>query len=182
MTDRGMPAELWAHYIQQVNTAQRIAVEDSVLLVFSLKNFIHTLKAPKSFPKGRTRCGFGMWYLESWSIGRMTVVCRGCKGPAVCWRKSCLSPSSHPCRWRVVESWAPGGRQPRLPPLAHRALWDAPHGSWRCSLQSPHETFHKGTRLVFFGRILPLKVLQAVFVLTVLNENESRLLTVKSMW
>uniref|UniRef100_A0A671G2F7 HEAT repeat-containing protein 1 n=1 Tax=Rhinolophus ferrumequinum TaxID=59479 RepID=A0A671G2F7_RHIFE len=52
MTDRGMPAELWAHYIQQVNTAQRIAVEDSVLLVFSLKNFIHTLKAPKSFPKG----------------------------------------------------------------------------------------------------------------------------------
>ncbi|XP_019507348.1 PREDICTED: HEAT repeat-containing protein 1 [Hipposideros armiger] len=52
MTDRGMPAELWAHYIQQVNTAQRIAVEDSVLLVFSLKNFILALKPPKSFPKG----------------------------------------------------------------------------------------------------------------------------------
>ncbi|KAG8516602.1 HEAT repeat-containing protein 1, partial [Galemys pyrenaicus] len=51
MMDRGMPVELWAHYIEQLNTAQRIAVEDSVLLVFSLKNFIHALKAPKSFPK-----------------------------------------------------------------------------------------------------------------------------------
>lgn len=50
--DRGIPVELWAHYIRQVNAAQRIAVEDSVLLVFALKNFIHALKAPKSFPKG----------------------------------------------------------------------------------------------------------------------------------
>ncbi|XP_070257449.1 HEAT repeat-containing protein 1 isoform X2 [Myotis yumanensis] len=40
----------------QVRTAQRIAVEDSVLLLFSLKNFIHALKAPKSFPKG------GVWW------------------------------------------------------------------------------------------------------------------------
>ncbi|ELK32119.1 HEAT repeat-containing protein 1 [Myotis davidii] len=54
--DRGMPVQLWAHYIQQVRTAQRIAVEDSVLLLFSLKNFIHALKAPKSFPKG------GVWW------------------------------------------------------------------------------------------------------------------------
>lgn len=53
--DRGLPVELWAHYIRQVNAAQRIAVEDSVLLVFALKNFIHALKAPKSFPKGRTK-------------------------------------------------------------------------------------------------------------------------------
>lgn len=52
--DRGIPLELWAHYVKQLNTAQRIDVEDSVLLLFSLKNFIHTLKAPKSFPKGRT--------------------------------------------------------------------------------------------------------------------------------
>nr|XP_008527120.1 PREDICTED: HEAT repeat-containing protein 1 [Equus przewalskii] len=51
MMDRGIPVELWANYIEQLNTAQRIAVEDSVLLVFSLKNFIHALKAPKSFPK-----------------------------------------------------------------------------------------------------------------------------------
>ncbi|XP_023604328.1 HEAT repeat-containing protein 1 isoform X2 [Myotis lucifugus] len=54
--DRGVPVQLWAHYIQQVRTAQRIAVEDSVLLLFSLKNFIHALKAPKSFPKG------GVWW------------------------------------------------------------------------------------------------------------------------
>uniref|UniRef100_G1PZM2 HEAT repeat-containing protein 1 n=1 Tax=Myotis lucifugus TaxID=59463 RepID=G1PZM2_MYOLU len=54
--DRGVPVQLWAHYIQQVRTAQRVAVEDSVLLLFSLKNFIHALKAPKSFPKG------GVWW------------------------------------------------------------------------------------------------------------------------
>ncbi|XP_008057279.1 HEAT repeat-containing protein 1 [Carlito syrichta] len=52
MLDRGIPVELWAHYIEQLNSAQRIAVEDSVLLVFSLKNFIYALKAPTSFPKG----------------------------------------------------------------------------------------------------------------------------------
>ncbi|XP_004620418.2 HEAT repeat-containing protein 1 [Sorex araneus] len=51
MTDKGMPEQLWAHYIQQLKTAQRIAVEDSVLLVFLLKIFVHALKAPKSFPK-----------------------------------------------------------------------------------------------------------------------------------
>ncbi|CAK6442246.1 unnamed protein product [Pipistrellus nathusii] len=56
MLDRAMPVQLWAHYIQQARTAQRIAVEDSVLLLFSLKNFIHALKAPKSFPKG------GVWW------------------------------------------------------------------------------------------------------------------------
>ncbi|KAK1328037.1 hypothetical protein QTO34_012459 [Cnephaeus nilssonii] len=54
--DRGMPVQLWAHYIQQASTAHRIAVEDSVLLLFSLKNFIHALKMPKSFPKG------GVWW------------------------------------------------------------------------------------------------------------------------
>ncbi|XP_055969563.1 HEAT repeat-containing protein 1 [Sorex fumeus] len=51
MTDKGMPEQLWAHYIGQLKTAQRIAVEDSVLLVFLLKIFVHALKAPKSFPK-----------------------------------------------------------------------------------------------------------------------------------
>ncbi|XP_037024057.2 HEAT repeat-containing protein 1 [Artibeus jamaicensis] len=51
MTDRAIPAQLWAHYVQQVNAAQWIAVEDSALLVFSLKIFIYALKAPKSFPK-----------------------------------------------------------------------------------------------------------------------------------
>ncbi|KAF3823874.1 hypothetical protein GH733_006878 [Mirounga leonina] len=51
MMDREIPVELWAHYIEQLNTARRVAVEDSVLLIFSLKNFIHALKAPKSFPK-----------------------------------------------------------------------------------------------------------------------------------
>ncbi|XP_045716982.1 HEAT repeat-containing protein 1 isoform X1 [Phyllostomus hastatus] len=56
MTDRAIPAQLWAHYVQQVNAAQWIAVEDSVLLVFSLKNFIYALKAPKSFPKD------GVWW------------------------------------------------------------------------------------------------------------------------
>lgn len=56
MMDRGIPLELWAHYVEQLKTARRIAVEDSVLLVFSLKNFIHALKAPKSFPEGRTSC------------------------------------------------------------------------------------------------------------------------------
>ncbi|XP_026949803.1 HEAT repeat-containing protein 1 isoform X2 [Sagmatias obliquidens] len=54
MMDRGIPLELWAHYVAQLKTARRIAVEDSVLLVFSLKNFIHALKAPKSFPKDDT--------------------------------------------------------------------------------------------------------------------------------
>ncbi|XP_007527955.1 HEAT repeat-containing protein 1 isoform X2 [Erinaceus europaeus] len=51
MIGRGMPVELWAHYVEQLNAAQRIVVEDSVLLLFSLKNFIHALKVPKSFPK-----------------------------------------------------------------------------------------------------------------------------------
>uniref|UniRef100_A0A452FRY1 HEAT repeat-containing protein 1 n=1 Tax=Capra hircus TaxID=9925 RepID=A0A452FRY1_CAPHI len=54
MMDRGIPLELWAHYVKQLNSAQRIDVEDSVLLLFSLKNFIHTLKAPESFPKDDT--------------------------------------------------------------------------------------------------------------------------------
>lgn len=68
--------ELWANYIEQLNTAQRIAVEDSVLLVFSLKNFIHALKAPKSFPKGRTRCdSFECDILENWIIDSTTVFC-----------------------------------------------------------------------------------------------------------
>ncbi|XP_041604784.1 HEAT repeat-containing protein 1 isoform X3 [Vulpes lagopus] len=51
MMDREIPVQLWAHYIEQLNTAQRVVVEDSVLLIFSLKNFIHALTAPKSFPK-----------------------------------------------------------------------------------------------------------------------------------
>ncbi|XP_004372851.1 HEAT repeat-containing protein 1 isoform X1 [Trichechus manatus latirostris] len=51
MLDRGLPVELWAHYIEQLNTGQMIAVEDSVLLVFALKNFIHALKVPKCFSK-----------------------------------------------------------------------------------------------------------------------------------
>ncbi|XP_033697895.1 HEAT repeat-containing protein 1 isoform X3 [Tursiops truncatus] len=54
MMDRGIPLELWAHYVEQLKTARRIAVEDTVLFVFSLKNFIHALKAPKSFPKDDT--------------------------------------------------------------------------------------------------------------------------------
>ncbi|XP_032098162.1 HEAT repeat-containing protein 1 isoform X2 [Sapajus apella] len=52
MLDRGIPVEVWAHYVEELNTTQRVAVEDSVLLVFSLKNFMYALKAPKSFPKG----------------------------------------------------------------------------------------------------------------------------------
>ncbi|KAL0609241.1 HEAT repeat-containing protein 1 [Plecturocebus cupreus] len=52
MLDRGIPVELWAHYVEELSTTQRVAVEDSVLLVFSLKNFLYALKAPKSFPKG----------------------------------------------------------------------------------------------------------------------------------
>ncbi|XP_024417434.2 HEAT repeat-containing protein 1 [Desmodus rotundus] len=56
LRDRGIPAQLWAHYVQQVNAAQWMAAEDSVLLVFSLKNFIYALKAPKSFPKD------GVWW------------------------------------------------------------------------------------------------------------------------
>ncbi|XP_008847310.1 HEAT repeat-containing protein 1 [Nannospalax galili] len=54
MLDRSLPEELWVHYIEQLHSAQRVAVEDSVLLVFSLKCFIFALKAPKSFPKGAT--------------------------------------------------------------------------------------------------------------------------------
>ncbi|XP_003410958.1 HEAT repeat-containing protein 1 isoform X1 [Loxodonta africana] len=49
--DRDIPVELWAHYIEQLNTGQMIAVEDSVLLVFALKNFIHAVKVPQCFPK-----------------------------------------------------------------------------------------------------------------------------------
>ncbi|XP_005071842.1 HEAT repeat-containing protein 1 [Mesocricetus auratus] len=54
MLNRGLPEELWTHYVQQLRCAQRVAVEDSVLLVFSLKCFIFALKAPKSFPTGAT--------------------------------------------------------------------------------------------------------------------------------
>ncbi|XP_015359837.1 HEAT repeat-containing protein 1 isoform X1 [Marmota marmota marmota] len=54
MLHRDLPGELWAHYIEQLHSAQRVAVEDSVLLIFSLKNFIYALKAPKSFPKDDT--------------------------------------------------------------------------------------------------------------------------------
>ncbi|XP_006216540.1 HEAT repeat-containing protein 1 isoform X2 [Vicugna pacos] len=56
MTDRGIPLELWAHYVEQLRAAQSMAMEDAVLLVFSLKNFIHALKRPKSFPEG------GAWW------------------------------------------------------------------------------------------------------------------------
>ncbi|XP_024095740.2 HEAT repeat-containing protein 1 [Pongo abelii] len=52
MLDRGIPVELWAHYVEELNSTQRVAVEDSVFLVFSLKNFVYALKAPESFPKG----------------------------------------------------------------------------------------------------------------------------------
>lgn len=51
MLDRSLPEEMWAHYIEQLHGAHRVAMEDSVLLLFSLKNFIYALKAPKSFPK-----------------------------------------------------------------------------------------------------------------------------------
>lgn len=56
MLNRGLPEELWVHYVRQLHSAQRIATEDSVLLVFSLKSFIFALKAPKSFPTG------AMWW------------------------------------------------------------------------------------------------------------------------
>ena len=55
MLNRGLPEELWVHYVQQLHSAQRVAMEDSVLLVFSLKCFIFALKAPKSFPTGKAR-------------------------------------------------------------------------------------------------------------------------------
>ncbi|XP_059119394.1 HEAT repeat-containing protein 1 [Peromyscus eremicus] len=54
MLNRGLPEELWEHYVQQLHKAQRVAVEDSILLVFSLKCFIFALKTPKSFPSGAT--------------------------------------------------------------------------------------------------------------------------------
>ncbi|XP_069846711.1 HEAT repeat-containing protein 1 isoform X1 [Dipodomys merriami] len=54
MLDRVLPEELWAHYVEQLGSARSIAVEDSVLLVFSLKVFIFAVKEPKSFPKGAT--------------------------------------------------------------------------------------------------------------------------------
>ncbi|XP_021511049.1 HEAT repeat-containing protein 1 [Meriones unguiculatus] len=54
MLNRGLPEELWVHYVQQLHSAQRVAMEDSVLLVFSLKCFIFALKSPKSFPTGAT--------------------------------------------------------------------------------------------------------------------------------
>ncbi|XP_028625749.1 HEAT repeat-containing protein 1 [Grammomys surdaster] len=56
MLNRGLPEELWAHYVKQLHSAQKIAMEDSVLLVFSLKCFIFSLKPPKSFPTG------AMWW------------------------------------------------------------------------------------------------------------------------
>lgn len=55
MLNRGLPEELWVHYVQQLRIAQRVAVEDAVLLVFSLKCFIFALKAPKSFPTGKAQ-------------------------------------------------------------------------------------------------------------------------------
>ncbi|KAL1785256.1 HEAT repeat-containing protein 1 [Sigmodon hispidus] len=54
MLNRGLPEELWVHYVEQLHSAQRIVMEDSILLVFSLKCFIFALKAPKSFPLGAT--------------------------------------------------------------------------------------------------------------------------------
>ncbi|XP_004640899.1 HEAT repeat-containing protein 1 isoform X1 [Octodon degus] len=54
MLDRGLPEELWAHYIEELHSAHRVAREDSMLFLFSLKNFIYALKPPKSFPKDDT--------------------------------------------------------------------------------------------------------------------------------
>ncbi|KAM6218768.1 HEAT repeat-containing protein 1 isoform 2-T2 [Rhynchocyon petersi] len=51
MLQKDIPLELWTHYVEQLHAGQMIAVEDSVLLVFSLKNFIHALKVPKCFPQ-----------------------------------------------------------------------------------------------------------------------------------
>lgn len=82
--DRGMPEQLWAHYIEQLNTAHRIAVEDSVLLVFLLKIFIHALKAPKSFPKGKTSCeSLGCGTLEKSGIHASTILFLNENSPAV---------------------------------------------------------------------------------------------------
>lgn len=83
MMDRVIPVQLWAHYIEQLRTAQNIAVEDSVLLTFSLKNFVHALKAPKSFPKGTTEYDFWMWY----SRNRTVVLSE--KFPPMCPRSFC---------------------------------------------------------------------------------------------
>lgn len=54
MLNKGLPEELWARYVQQLHSAQ-VTMEDSILLIFSLKCFIFTLKAPKSFPTGKAQ-------------------------------------------------------------------------------------------------------------------------------
>ena len=152
MMDRGIPLELWAHYVKQLETAQQIAMEDSVLLLFSLKNFIHTLKAPKSFPKGRTGCeSLECDTVENWSIDFTVFFVLNEKFPAVYSRKlMCHFPfSSHPRRWYVVESWAAARRQQGLPASAHWALWDGSQWCWCHSFSGSDETFHKGTRSSF---------------------------------
>lgn len=54
MLNKGLPEELWARYVQQLHSAQKVTMEDAILLIFSLKCFIFTLKAPKSFPTDAT--------------------------------------------------------------------------------------------------------------------------------
>ncbi|KAH0507192.1 HEAT repeat-containing protein 1 [Microtus ochrogaster] len=54
MLNRGLPEELWARYVQQLHRAQKVTMEEAILLIFSLKCFIFTLKAPKSFPTDAT--------------------------------------------------------------------------------------------------------------------------------
>lgn len=53
MLNKGLPEELWARYVQQLHSAQKITMEDSILLIFSLKCFIFTLKTPRTFPTGK---------------------------------------------------------------------------------------------------------------------------------
>ncbi|XP_051849505.1 HEAT repeat-containing protein 1 [Antechinus flavipes] len=51
LSDKGIPVEIWIQYVEKLNRGQMIAVEDAVMIAFSLKNFIQVLKPPKSFLK-----------------------------------------------------------------------------------------------------------------------------------
>ena len=53
MVNRGLPEELGVRYVQELHGAQRVVMEDAILLVFSMKCFIFAMKAPKSFPTGK---------------------------------------------------------------------------------------------------------------------------------
>lgn len=48
-----VPMDLLTAYIEKLDSDQTVDAEESAMFVFLLKSFIHHLKPPSSFPKGK---------------------------------------------------------------------------------------------------------------------------------